>query len=98
MCYWGDDQEGSSQVNDDIRDQIARTLSATTTCHGDAQPSELHYRQADALLPLVAQLWTEGGVAALRDAATNLRHYRPDIGSHVPSWRLRDHANNLTTR
>lgn len=38
----------------DIRDLIARALSAQTTCDGAPHPSELHYRQADAVLAVLA--------------------------------------------
>ena len=36
------------------RDDIARVLSTQTTCDGQPHPSELHYRQADAVLAYLA--------------------------------------------
>lgn len=35
------------------RDEIAASLSTQTTCDGEPFPSELHYRQADAVLALI---------------------------------------------
>lgn len=37
----------------DLRDKIARALAAQTTCDGGPHPSELHFRQADAVLAVL---------------------------------------------
>lgn len=39
-----------------VRGLIARALSAQTTCDGEPHPSELHYRQTDAVLAVLADL------------------------------------------
>ena len=56
----------------DIRDLIARALSAQTTCDGAPHPSELHYRQADAVLAVLAYLpddvIEQGAIELFRDS------------------------------
>lgn len=37
----------------ELRDAIARALSTQTTCDGEPYPSELHYRQSDAVLAVL---------------------------------------------
>ena len=54
----------------DLRDKIARALSTQTTCNGEPFPSELHFRQADAVLAVLdldtirAEAWDEGHESA----------------------------------
>ena len=39
-----------------LRTAIARALSEQTTCDGEAYPSEVHYRQAEAVLAVLRDL------------------------------------------
>lgn len=58
-------------MNDALRDKIARALSAQTICDGGPRPSELHFRQADAVLAVIdldkvrAEAW-DAAVASMR--------------------------------
>lgn len=50
----------------DLRDKIARALSTQTICDGEPFPTELHFRQADAVLAVLdldkvrAEAWEKG--------------------------------------
>lgn len=53
-------------MTEQLRDKIARALATQTTCDGLAHPSELHFRQADAVLAVIdlddvrAEAWQKG--------------------------------------
>lgn len=60
----------------DIRELIARALSAQTTCDGAPHPSELHYRQADAVLAVLAEYEAKVRAETLRAARDEINRTR----------------------